>query len=157
MSASLGEYIGFFLFGNVSSFSIAAAYVSRYCTAGAVTVITIIGRKRADHEILDLNCSSLLANNSARGFLPNFVSTLTNFIRGIRELREIPGQSEFKSLIKTSIFIFITAESFCIVSAETVGLVLNNYTILVSLPVGIFIGALAIVLAASVKQYFKIR
>lgn len=156
-SASLGEYIGFFLFGNVSSFSIAAAYVSGYCTAGTVTIITIIGRKRVDHEILDCDCSSLLKNNSSSGFLPNLISTLTDFIRGIKKLPQIPRESEFKTLIKTSIFVLITAESFCILSAETVGLVLNNYTVLVSFPVSLFIGALAIVLTASVRQYVKIR
>jgi hypothetical protein len=54
-------------------------------------------------------------------------------------------QPNLKYIMKTSLYILITAESACIVTAETVNLIIYQYSILLSIRLALFAGALAVV------------
>lgn len=56
-----------------------------------------------------------------------------------------------KMILKTSVIILITAESACILTAETVG-IFYNYSILLSVPLALFAGALTVVVPEAYKK-----
>lgn len=57
-----------------------------------------------------------------------------------------------KMILKTSVIILITAESACILTAETVGIFFYNYSILLSVPLALFAGALTVVVPEAYKK-----
>ena len=78
---------------------------------------------------------------SSKGFLPNMLLTFENFINGIRKISDSRNQSELKYILKTSLIILITAESACILTAETIGIIFYNYSIVLSIPLALLVGA----------------
>jgi hypothetical protein len=48
--------------------------------------------------------------------------------------------------------ILITAESACILTAETIGIVFYNYSILLGIPLALFMGALTVVFIETRKK-----
>ena len=50
-----------------------------------------------------------------------------------------------KSILKTILIILITAESVCILTAETVDLIFYKYSILLSIPLALLAGAFTVV------------
>ncbi len=59
-----------------------------------------------------------------------------------------------KHIMKTSFIIMITAESACIIIAETVDLVFYKQSILLSIPLGLLAGSFAVV---APEAYRKMR
>ena len=72
----------------------------------------------------------VLEQQSNKGFLSNMFLTFGYFIKGIKKILYLKKEPNLKYILKTSMVILITAESACILTAETIGIVFYNYSIL---------------------------
>jgi hypothetical protein len=64
-----------------------------------------------------------LEQDSQKEFVSNLKTTFKNFAVGIKKLPYLYKQQNLKPILKTSLVILITAESVCILTAESVDLV----------------------------------
>ena len=156
MAAELGENIGLYTFG-FNLIGITLAYIIGYALAGFTTFMTILGRYSfsSNTNINNMkieSCCSILEQQSQKGFLPNMLMTFKSFLNGFRKLSGIRRQSNLKYILKTSLIILVTAESACILTAETIGIVFYNYSIVLSIPVALLVGALTIVFIEAFKK-----
>jgi hypothetical protein len=146
--AELGESVGLYAFG-FNPAGIAIAYIVGYALAGVATFLTILGRHGAGEM---RGCCSVLECEGRTGFMPNFAGTLRDFARGAKKLFKLHREPELKSILKASAVILVTAESACILVAETVGIALYQYSILLSIPLALAAGAFAIVAPAAYRK-----
>jgi hypothetical protein len=156
ISAEIGENIGLYIFGfNIPG--IAVSYVLGFSLAGFSTFMAILGRydfsNNSTGKIID-GCCSFLEENADKGFLFNMFSTFLNFKRGFKQFINKRKDPRMKNIIKGSIIILITAESACILTAETVVLVLYNYSSLLAIPLALIIGTFTL---ATVESYRKVK
>lgn len=159
-AAEIGENTGLYLFG-FNAGGIVIAYVMGYALAGFTTFVTILGRYGNAHQsenrttVREIDsCCSVLEQDSTRGFAPNLKTTFTNFAVGLKRLLSIHNQRGLKTILKSSLFILITAESACILTAETVGVVFYQYSVFLSVPLALLAGAFTVVAPAA---YHKAR
>lgn len=146
--AELGESIGLYVFG-FNPVGIGIAYALGYALAGAATFLTILGR----HGSGDMcGCCSVLENASRKGFYPNFAGTLRDFAAGVKKLVRLHKEPQLKSIMRASVMILVAAESACILVAETVGIVLYQYSILAAVPLALLAGAFTIVAPLAYKK-----
>ena len=141
MAAEIGENIGLYKFG-FNLFGITLAYIIGYTLAGFTTFMTILGRYSSysstnSNNIKIESCCSILDQQSQKGFLTNMLLTFKSFINGFRKISNLRRQSNLKYLLKTSLIILITAESTCILTAETIGIVFYNYSIVMTIPLAL--------------------
>jgi hypothetical protein len=146
--AELGENAGLYIFG-FNPAGIAIAYAMGYALAGAATFLTILGRHGSGEMC---SCCSVLEHGDRKGFYPNFAGTMRDFASGLKKLPGLHRQPELRSILRTSAVILVTAESACILVAETVGLVLYQYSILLSVPLALLAGAFAVVAPQAYKK-----
>lgn len=149
MSAEIGENIGLYTFG-FNLFGITLAYIIGYALAGFTTFMTILGRYSsiiADNNNVKIKscCSILEQESQSQGFFSSMLLTFRNFTIGLKKIPNLRKQSNVKHLIKASLIILVTAESACILTAETIGIVFYNYSILLSIPLALLVGALTVV------------
>ena len=157
-AAEIGENTSLYLFGFKAG-GIAIAYVMGYALAGFTTFVAILGRysnqQRCDEENgkqeID-SCCSVLEQDSTQRFVPNLVTTFSNFASGFRRLFSIRKQTGIKTILKSSLVIMITAESACILTAETVDLIFYQYSILLSVPLALIAGAFTVVVPAAYRR-----
>jgi hypothetical protein len=142
-AAELGENTGLYMFG-FNPFGILIAYVMGYALAGFTTFVTILGRYNFSSD-QTCSCCSVLEQNSRKGFLTNLKVTFKNFVVGIKKLPYLYKQQNLKIILKTSLVILITAESICILTAETVDLIFYQYSIMLSIPLALLAGAFTVV------------
>ncbi len=140
--AEIGENTGFYIFG-LNPAGIAISYAMGYGLAGLSTFLTILGRHSGTDDAC--GCCSVLEHGGRKGFLPNFKGTMSDFIAGIKKLSGLHRQPDLKSILKSSLVILVTAESACILTAETVDLLLYQYSILLSIPLALAAGAFTVV------------
>jgi hypothetical protein len=57
-----------------------------------------------------------------------------------------------RKILKASLVILITAESACILTAETVDIIFYNYSILLSVPLALIAGAFAVVVPEAYRK-----
>ena len=114
-AAEIGENTGLYLFG-FNLWGIIIAYALGYALAGFTTFITILGRY--DYNHLNMkgtgeidSCCSVLEQDSTLGFASNLKTTFTNFALGFRSLLKIRHQRGLNMILKSSLFILLTAES----------------------------------------------
>ena len=151
MAAEIGENIGLYTFGfNLSGITL--AYIIGYALAGFTTFMTILGRYTGTNRIKIESCCSVLEQQSNKGFLSNMFLTFGYFIKGIKKILYLKKEPNLKYILKTSIVILITAESACILTAETIGIVFYNYSILLGIPLALLIGALTVVFIEAYKK-----
>jgi hypothetical protein len=144
-AAELGENSGLYLFGFNPS-GIAIAYAMGYALAGFTTFATILGRYNYGSSNQTMcSCCSVLEKDSQKGFASNLKTTFKNFAVGIKKLPYLYKQQNLKPILKTSLVILITAESVCIITAETVDLIFYKYSILLSIPLALLAGAFTVV------------
>lgn len=158
MAAEIGENIGLYTFG-FNLIGIVLAYAIGYALAGFTTFMTILGRYSNNNNnnsnyIKIESCCSILEQQSNKGFLPNMFLTFNSFINGFRKISDLQRQSNLKYILKTSLIILVTAESACILTAETIGILFYNYSIFLSVPLALLAGALTIVV---IEAYKKIK
>ena len=150
MAAEIGENIGLYTFGfNLKG--IALAYAIGYALAGFTTFMTILGRYTGTGLKIE-SCCSLLEQQSNKGFFLNIFLTFGYFIKGIKKILYLNKEPNLKYILKTSIVILITAESACILTAETIGIVFYNYSILLGIPLALLVGALTVVVIEAHKK-----
>lgn len=139
--AELGANVGFYQFG-FNTAGIAIAYVLGYSLAGAATFFMILGGHVSGRVH---GCCSVLEFRAKKGFYENVAGIMRDFATGVKKLSSIRGEPELGSILRASLVILVTAESACILVAETVDLVLYQYSILLSIPLALFAGAFTIV------------
>ena len=150
-AAEMGENSGLYLFG-FNPLGIAIAYAMGYALAGFTTFVTIMGRYNYGSSNKTMcGCCSVLEQNSQKGFISNLETTFRNFAVGIKRLPYLYRQQNLKTILKTSLLILITAESVCILTAETVDL---KYSILFSVPLALLAGAFTVVVP---EAYSKVK
>ena len=91
------------------------------------------------------SCCSVLEQDSNKGFIPNLSITFRNFAVGLKRLPSLYKQPSIRSILKTSLVILVTAESVCILTAETVDLIFYRYSIFLSVPLALLAGAFTVV------------
>ena len=138
---------------------IAIAYAMGYALAGLTTFITILGRyeyNQQNDKVPGANemdsCCSVLEQDSTLGFASNLKTTFTNFSLGCKHLFRIRNQRGLKTILKSSLFILLTAESACILTAETVDLIFYQYSLPLSVSLALFAGAFTVVVPAAYRK-----
>lgn len=152
-AAEIGQNSAFYFFGYHLQ-GIIFGYIMGYAAAGFTTFMTILGRYDLRNTKID-SCCSVLEQQSNKGFLPNLVITFKNCGIGISKLFTLHKQSNIKHILKTSLIILVTAETACILTAETVDLIFYNQSMLLSIPLALLAGTLAVVLSEAYKKTRK--
>jgi len=151
MSAEIGENSGLYFFGyNIHGIII--AYIMGYALAGFTTFVTILGRYDFRNNVKIDTCCSVLEQQSNKGFLLNLLTTFTNFKIGISKLPNLFRQPNIRQLLKTSVIILVTAESACILTAETVGLIFYKQSMLLSIPLALLASSFTVVAPEAYKR-----
>lgn len=154
--AEIGENIGISVFG-FNLYGIVIAYALGFALAGFSTFMTILGR----YDFKDKNrmktnqinsCCSFLEQNANKGFLYNLVFTFVSFKIGFTKFFRHRNDPYMKSILKTSMLILITAESACIITAETVTLLFYQYSIFLAIPLALVIGTFTLTLVESARK-----
>ena len=149
-AAVIGENIALYSFGyNLQGITI--GYGLGYAAAGFATFMTILGRYDIKNTRID-TCCSVLEQVSSKGFLSNVIQTFQNFGLGLSKMFHIHRQPQLKRILKTSLIILITAESACILTAETVDLIFYNYSIILSVPLALLAGSFTVVAPEAYKK-----
>jgi hypothetical protein len=149
-AAEIGENSAFYFFGYHLQ-GIILGYIIGYLAAGFTTFMTILGRYDLRNTKID-SCCSVLDQQSNKGFLPNLIVTFKNFGLGIYKLLSIHRQSNIKRILKTSLIILVTAETACILTAETVDLIFYKQSMLLSIPLALLAGSLAVIIPEAYKK-----
>jgi hypothetical protein len=154
-AAEIGENTGLYLFG-FNLVGIPIAYAMGYALAGFTTFIAILGRYNyaSNNGKID-RCCSVLEQGAGSGFIPNLKITFKNFAMGITRLPLLHKQPNLKYVLKTSAYILVTAESACILTAETVDLIFYQYSILLAIPLALLAGAFAVVAPEAYRKMIK--
>jgi hypothetical protein len=143
-AAEIGENTGLYVLG-FNHIGIPFAYAMGYLLATFTTFVTILGRyKYASGDRID-GCCSVLEQDTSKDFLSNVVTTFKNFGLGLRKLKELPKQPNLREILKTSLVILVTAETACIITAETVDLIFYKHAIYLSIPLALLAGAFTVV------------
>ncbi len=151
-AAEIGENIGLYLFGfNIVGVPI--AYAMGYALAGFTTFATILGRYNYGANDKIDSCCSVLEQGVGRGFISNLKTTFRNFAAGIAKLPQLHRQPNLKYVLKTSTYVLVTAESACILTAETVDLIFYQYSILLSIPLALLAGAFTVVAPEAYRKF----
>jgi hypothetical protein len=90
-------------------------------------------------------------DSSSKGFVSNLKITFTNFAVGIKKFAYLYNQRNLKNILKTSLVILISAETACILTAETVDLIFYKYSILLSVPLALLAGAFTVIAPQAYK------
>ena len=153
-AAEIGENTGLYLFG-FNLIGIPIAYALGYALAGFTTFAAILGRYNyaSNNGKID-SCCSVLEQGAGSGFIPNLKTTFKNFVVGITKLPHLHRQPNLKYILKSSAYILVTAESACILTAETVDLLFYQYSIFLAVPLALLGGAFTVV---APEAYRKIK
>lgn len=141
MSAEIGENTSFFLLGYKTVSGISIAFVLGYGLAGFTTFATILGRYNLD-KVMDGCCSALDCQDN--GFTSSLKTSFRNFALGVSKIPYLYKQPHAKQILKTSLYVLLVSESFCILTAETVDLIFYRHSLWLSIPLSLFAGAFAI-------------
>jgi hypothetical protein len=154
VAAEIGENTGLYVLG-FNYISIPIAYAMGYGLASFTTFATILGRYKYNSEDKIYSCCSVLEQDDSKGFLSNVITTFKNFGSGLKKMKELPKQPNLKEILKTSIIILITAETACIVTAETVDLIFFKQAIYISIPLALLAGAFTVVAPEAYRKLKK--
>lgn len=150
-AAEIGENTGLYLFG-FNLVGIPIAYAMGYTLAGFTTFATILGRYNyGSNDKID-SCCSVLEQRAGSGFIQSIKTTFRNFTVGITKMPQLHKQPNLKYILKTGLFILVTAESVCILTAETIDLIFYQYTILLSVPLALLAGASTVVVPEAYRK-----
>ena len=153
LSSQIGQAISFVLFGYNNLFGVIMSYSLGYGLASLTTFCTIFGRYNQKHGLG--GCCSALEQGSNIGFISNLKITFQNCWIGIKNMPHLVELPNAKNIIKTSIYILITAESACILTAETVNLAFFRHAMWLSMPLGLFAAAFVVTVIETYKMTRK--
>jgi hypothetical protein len=152
--AETGENLGLYIFG-FNILGIVLSYIIGFSFAGFSTFMSILGRydlSKNSNIKIDGGCCSFLDENSNKGFIFNLVETFLNFKRGVIQLIINKNNPQMKGIFISSVVILITAESACIISAETVDLFFYKASLFLAIPISLLAGTLTLTIVESVKK-----
>jgi hypothetical protein len=152
-AAETGENAGLYVLG-FNHIGIPIAYAMGFGLSIFTTFVTILGRYQYGTTNKIDSCCSVLGQQDNKGFLANILTTFGNFGIGLRKLGKLRKQPNMKQIIKSSLIILITAESACILVAETVDLIFYKQYLYISIPLALFAGAFTVV---APEAYRKLR
>ncbi len=140
LSSITGESLGFYLFGfNVVG--IIYAYSLGFIVAGFTIFLVILGRYR-EHQSFNLCCHD--NNQFLLGFKSNFIITFKHFKNGWYSLSLLFYNKNKNKLLKRALYLLLTAESICVITAQTIDLLFYNYSVFLSIPLALIVGSLVI-------------
>jgi hypothetical protein len=155
-AAEIGENTGLHVLG-FNHIGIPIAYAMGYCLATFTTFVTILGRYRyASGDRID-SCCSVLEQDASKGFLSSIITTFKNFGLGLRKMKELPKQPNLRDILKTSLVILVTAETACIITAETVDLIFYKQAFYLSIPLALLAGAFTVVAPEAYQKMKKVK
>jgi hypothetical protein len=154
MSAEIGQNGGLYILG-FNLVGITLSYMIGFLLAGFSTFMSILGRHDFSNvynaKIEGRGCCSFLEVNSSKGFIFNLVETFLNFERGFFKFVHNTNNPQMKDIVKQSIIILITAESACILTAETVDLLFYKSLSILAIPLSLIVGTLTLTIVESLK------
>ena len=150
-AAEIGENTGLYILG-FNHIGIPIAYVIGYCLATFTTFVAILGRYRYSSDDRINNCCSVLEQGANKDFISNVVTTFKNFCMGLTKLKELPNQPNLREILMTSLTILVTAETACIITAETVDLIFYRQAFYLSIPLALLAGAFTVVAPEAYKK-----
>ena len=140
LSSITRESLGFYLFGfNV--LGIIYAYSLGFIVAGFTIFLVILGRYR-EHQSFNLCCHD--NNQFLLGFKSNFITTFKHFKNGWYSLPLLFYNKNKNKLLKRALYLLLTAESICVITAQTIDLLFYNYSVFLSIPLALIVGSLVI-------------
>jgi hypothetical protein len=134
-AAEIGENSSFLLFGYKTVIGITLGYVLGYGLSTFTTFATILGRSNFSEQMC--SCCSVLEQDS-KGFVVTLLKTFKNFIRGVKKMAQLYRQPNLKRILWTSIVILVTAETVCILTAETIDLIFYRHSLFISIHTSVF-------------------
>ena len=140
LSSITGESLGFYLFG-FNIVGIIYAYSLGFIVAGFTIFLVILGRYR-EHQNFNLCCHD--NNQFLLGFKSNFITTFKHFKNGWYSLSLLFYNENRNKLLKRALYLLLTAESICVITAQTVDLLFYNYSVFLSIPLALIVGSLVI-------------
>lgn len=150
LSSQVGQGISFVLFGYHSLFGVIMSYALGYGLASLTTFCTIIGRYTSKQGLGA--CCSALEQGSNISFISNLKNTFRYCGIGMKKIPHLFELPNIKHVIKTSLYILVTAESACILTAETVNLAFFRQAMWLSMPLGLFAAAFVVTIIESYKM-----
>src|SRR5919106_4640583 len=111
-----------------------------YLLATFTTFVTILGRYRYASEGRIDSCCSVLEQDTNKDFLSNVVATFKNFGLGLRKLKELSKQPNLREILRSSLIILVTAETACIITAETVDVIFYRQAFYLSILLALLAG-----------------
>jgi hypothetical protein len=150
LSSQVGQGISFVLFGYHNLFGIAMSYALGYGLASLTTFCTIMGRYSMKRGIG--GCCSALECGSNISFISNLTNTFRDCGIGMKKIPYLYKLPNLKYVIKTSLYVLVTAESACILTAETINLAFFRQAMWLSMPLGLFAAALVVTMIESYKM-----
>jgi hypothetical protein len=154
MSAEIGQNGGLYILG-FNPLGITLSYMMGFLLAGFSTFMSILGRHNFNNTYnteVKGGCCSFLEGNSNKGFIFNLVETFLNFKRGFLKFIHNIDNPQMKDIFKQSIIILITAESACILTAETVDVLFYKTSSILAIPLSLIIGTLTLTVVESLKK-----
>ena len=140
LSSITGESLGFYLFG-FNIVGIIYAYSLGFIVAGFTIFLVILGRYR-EHQNFNLCCHD--NNQFLLGFKSNFITTFKHFKNRWYSLSLLFYNENRNKLLKRALYLLLTAESICVITAQTVDLLFYNYSVFLSIPLALIVGSLVI-------------
>lgn len=150
-AAETGENAGLYLLG-FNHIGIPLAYVMGYGLATFTTFATILGRYQFGSGSKIDGCCSVLEQEESKGFLSSIALTFKNFGSGLKKIKDLPKQPNLREILRSTLTILITAETACILTAETVDLIFFKQAIYLSIPLSLLGGAFAVVAPEAYKK-----
>jgi len=150
-AAEIGENTGLYILG-FNHIGVPIAYAMGYSLATFTTFATILGRYRYGTGNRIDSCCSVLEQDGSVGFLSSMMTTFRNFGLGLKKLRELPKQPNLREILKSSLIILVTAETACIIIAETIDLIFYKQAFYLSIPLALLAGAFTIVAPEAYKK-----
>jgi hypothetical protein len=149
-AAEIGENSAFYFYGYHIQ-GIVLGYIAGYGLAAFTTFMTILGRYDVRNIKID-RCCSVFEQDSNKGFVPNLLVTFKNFGMGVSRLFSLHNHPDIKKILKTSLIILVTAETVCILTAETVDLIFYRQSMFLSVPLALIAGTFAVVVPEAYKK-----
>jgi len=148
-AAEIGQNSSFILFGYRTAVGITLGYTFGYGLAAFTTFATILGRSTYSEQMC--SCCSVLEQGS-NSFIATLLTTFKNCGTGVKKMTRLNKQPNVKSILWTSIVILVTAETACILTAETIDLMFYRHSLFISIPLSLLAGAFAVVVPDAYKR-----
>jgi hypothetical protein len=152
-AAEIGQNSSFLIFGYKTAIGITLGYVLGYGLSAFTTFATIMGRSNYSGQMC--SCCSVLEQDS-KGFVVTLLKTFKNFTLGLNKMTRLYKQPNLRSILWTSVVILVTAETACILTAETIDLIFYRHSLFISIPLSLFAGAFAVVIPEAHRKTKKL-